>query len=516
MICDLEQHARLIAALARKLDLAVYETHISSVLVGGGHAWKLKKPVDLGFLDFSTLEKRKHCCEEEIRLNGRLAPDVYQRVAIITGTMEDPVIDGDGEILEYAVQMREFPADSLLADCPELLDESRIDEIAEQVARFQREADVASPESGFGQPDAVLAPMQQNFDQILARVDAPAERERLLAMQQWTLDRFEALRGDLAKRVADGLIREGHGDMHLGNIAIEHEQTIIFDGIEFNADLRWIDVINEIAFLMMDLDMAGRHDLSQRFLNRWLAFSGDFRGLGLLSFYLAYRAMVRTKIAVLRLQQDIADDERARVEQQYSKYLALAEHYTKPLSPALLLMSGPSGSGKSVVVRRLFSSLAVIQLASDIERKRLAGLDPLDRSGSETGGGIYTRDMGQKTYARLLELCREVIGAGFVAVADATFLKYEQRRPFAELAREVGVPFLILEMRTPVELLKQRVSKRLQRSDDPAEATVEVLEMQLASAEPLTPGESEQSLVVNPELADSEELAPLVVSRLGL
>jgi aminoglycoside phosphotransferase family enzyme/adenylate kinase family enzyme len=516
MICDLEQHARLIAALARKLDLAVYETHISSVLVGGGHAWKLKKPVDLGFLDFSTLEKRKHCCEEEIRLNGRLAPDVYQRVAIITGTMEDPVIDGEGEILEYAVQMREFPADSLLADCPELLDESRIDEIAEQVARFQGEADVASPESGFGQPDAVLAPMQQNFDQILARVDAPAERERLLAMQQWTLDRFEALRGDLAKRVADGLIREGHGDMHLGNIAIEHEQTIIFDGIEFNADLRWIDVINEIAFLMMDLDMAGRHDLSQRFLNRWLAFSGDFSGLGLLSFYLAYRAMVRTKIAVLRLQQDIADDERARVEQQYRKYLALAEHYTKPLSPALLLMSGPSGSGKSVVVRRLFSSLAVIQLASDIERKRLAGLDPLDRSGSETGGGIYTRDMGQKTYARLLELCRQVIGAGFVAVADATFLKCEQRRPFAELAREVGVPFLILEMQTPVELLRQRVSKRLQRSDDPAEATVEVLEMQLASAEPLTPEESEQSLVVTPELADSEELAPLVASRLGL
>ena len=472
--------------------------------------------MDLGFLDFSTLEKRRHCCEEEIRLNGRLAPDIYQRVAIITGTMEDPVIDGDGEILEYAVQMREFPADSLLADCPELLDESRIDEIAEQVARFQREADVASPESGFGQPDAVLAPMRQNFDQVLARVDAPAERERLLGMQQWTLDRFETLRDDLAKRVTDGLIREGHGDMHLGNIAIEHEQTIIFDGIEFNADLRWIDVINEIAFLMMDLDMAGRHDLSQRFLNRWLAFSGDFSGLGLLSFYLAYRAMVRAKIAVLRLKQEIADDERARVEQQYSKYLALAECYTKPLSPALLLMSGPSGSGKSVVVRRLFSSLAVIQLASDIERKRLAGLDPLDRSGSETGGGIYTRDMGQKTYARLLELCREVIGAGFVAVADATFLKYEQRRPFAELAREVGVPFLILEMRTPVELLKQRVSKRLQRSDDPAEATVEVLEMQLASAEPLTPEESEQSLVVTPELADSEELAPLVASRLGL
>jgi hypothetical protein len=304
--------------------------------------------------------------------------------------------------------------------------------------------------------------------------------------------------------------------MHLGNIAVEEGRAIIFDGIEFNANLRWIDVINEIAFLMMDLDMAGRHDLSLRFLNRWLAFSGDFSGLRLLSFYLVYRAMVRTKIAVLRLAQQLDPDERKKVERQFGQYLALAERYTRPASPALLLMSGPSGSGKSVVVRRLFSSLAVIQIASDIERKRLAGLDPLDRSGSAPGGGIYTRDMGQKTYARLLELCREVIEAGYVAAADATFLRFEQRRPFAELARELGLPFLILEMRTPVELLKERVKERLQRSDDPAEATIEVLEMQLSSAEPLRAEESEQSLVVTPELADSVELAPLVASRLGL
>ena len=514
MICDLEQHARLVAVLARKLGLAIYETHISSVLVGKGHAWKLKKPVDLGFLDFSTPGKRRHACEEEIRLNGRLAPDVYQRVAAITGSVEDPAIDGEGEAIEYAVQMREFPADSLLADCPELLDEARIDEIAEQVARFQREAAVASRSSGFGQPDAVLAPMQQNFEQVLSRIETPSDRERLEALQEWTLVRLGALRGDLEQRVFDGRIREGHGDMHLGNIAIEQDRVIIFDGIEFNAGLRWIDVINEIAFLMMDLDMAGRHDLSQRFLNRWLAFSGDFNGLRLLSFYRVYRAMVRTKIAVLRLQQNITDEERERLERQYKHYLALAESYTKPVSPALLLMTGPSGSGKSVVVRGLFSSLPLIQLASDIERKRLAGLDPLDHSGSQPGGGIYTRDMGERTYARLLALSREVIDAGFVAAADATFLKREQRRPFEELAHELGVPFLILEMRTPVELLKQRIIERLQRSDDPAEATVEILESQLASAEPLLPAESEHALGVTPELADSEELVTLVHSRL--
>jgi aminoglycoside phosphotransferase family enzyme/predicted kinase len=514
MICDLDDHRRLGAELARKLDAAVYETHISSVLVADGHAWKIKKPVDLGFLDFSTLEKRRHCCEEEIRLNGRLAPDVYQRVAAITGSVENPAIDGEGEVIEYAVQMREFPADALLADDPALLDASLIDAIAEQVALFQRSAAVASQESGFGQPGAVLAPMLQNFEQILARIEEASDRQRLAALQAWTETRFAELHPLLEMRPGNGRIREGHGDMHLGNIAVEEGRAIIFDGIEFNANLRWIDVINEIAFLMMDLDRAGRHDLSQRFLNRWLAFSGDFEGLKLLHFYLVYRAMVRAKIAVLRLVQQIGDEERDKVTQQYRDYLALAERYMQPRQPALLLMSGPSGSGKSVVVRRLFATLPVIQLASDIERKRLAGFDPLERTESGLGGGIYSPEMGKRTYGRLLELSRLVIDAGFVAAADATFLKQQQRGPFEALARELGVPFLLLDLQTPVEVLRQRITDRLRRSDDPAEATLEVLEAQLASAEPLTADEEPHALVVTPELADSPALADMIRDRL--
>jgi uncharacterized protein len=514
MSCDLERHRRLSDRLARRLNARVCETHISTVLVADKQAWKIKKPVDLGFLDFSTLQKRKHCCEEEIRLNGRLAPDVYQRVAAITGSVDNPVIDGDGEVIEYAVQMRAFSADALLSRDPAQLDDALIDQIAGRVALFQRTAAVAPRASSFGQPAAVLAPMQQNFEQILARVEDASDRQRLESLERWTRARFEALREDLEERVADGCIREGHGDMHLGNIAIEHGNAIIFDGIEFNANLRWIDVINEIAFLMMDLDSAGRRDLSQRFLNRWLAYSGDFDGLRLLRFYLVYRAMVRTKIAVLRLAQEIGEQERDQVTRQFRNYLALAEGYAQPAQPALLLMSGPSGSGKSVVVRRLYGQLPVIQLASDIERKRLAGYDPFERTGSGLGGGIYTQEMGKKTYERLLDLSLIVIEAGFIAVADATFLKRHQRFPFEELAYELGVPFLLLRMQTPVELLKQRIVERLERRDDPAEAGLDVLEAQLASAEPLTPEERANALVVNPELADSSELAGMIRDKL--
>lgn len=302
--------------------------------------------------------------------------------------------------------------------------------------------------------------------------------------------------------------------MHLGNIAVEEGRVIIFDGIEFNANLRWIDVINEIAFLMMDLDRIGRRDLSQRFLNRWLAYSGDFDGVKLLRFYLVYRAMVRTKIAVLRLAQEMPADERSQVIEAYREYLSLGEEYIRPLQPAMILMSGPSGSGKSVVTRRLFASMPVIQLASDIERKRLAGFDPLETTESGPGKGIYSSEMGRKTYERLLTLCRRVTAAGYIAVADATFLKQDQRRPFAELAQALGLPFLILEMKTPVDVLRQRVADRLQRGDDPAEADIAVLEAQLASMEALTHEERQHALVITPEVADSAQLVERIEVRL--
>jgi len=495
MIQSLEDHARLVDALRRRqagagnADCRDIATHISSVLLANGWAYKIKKPVDFGFLDFSTLEKRRHCCEEEIRLNRRLAPDIYLDVVAITGTIDEPVLGGTGEAIEYAVRMKQFPADSLLARYPEKLTPERIDDIARQVAAFQTGIDRMGTDGEHGHPADVYFPMQQNFDQLRERVTDAEDLRRLDALEGWTRGRYEGLQSLLAERLEQGYVREGHGDMHLGNIALDGERLIIFDGIEFNPNLRWIDVINEIAFLMMDLDREDRRDLGQRFLNTWLVESGDFEGLRLLRFYQVYRAMVRTKIAAIRLGQELSAEERAEVTAAYREYLTLAETYTTDPAPRLLITFGPSGCGKSVAASKIVAAEPAVQIRSDVERKRLAGMGALERSGSKVNAGLYSPEMSERTYARLLDLSRETLGAGFTAIADATFLKAGQRAPFRSLAEELSVEFGIVAPEAAEAELRRRVEERLARGDDPAEANVAVLEKQLATLEPLTDAE---------------------------
>ena len=502
MIDDLNDHARLVDGLSaaggpnRASGTGrVIATHISSVLLTDGEAFKIKKPVDFGFLDFSTLEKRRQACEDEVRLNGRLAPDIYLGVVPVTGSLDHPDLGGDGEPLEYAVHMRQFAADALLADHPDLLSAPRVDDIARQVARFQESIARAPGDGEFGQPEAVYFPMAQNFEQLRERVSDADDLRRLAALEQWTGDRYEDLKSLLQERVDDGFVREGHGDMHLGNIALDGERLIIFDGIEFNPNLRWIDVINEIAFLMMDLDRIGRQDLGRRFLNTWLAETGDFEGLALLRFYQVYRAMVRTKIAAIRLEQELDERERAEVTAAYREYLSLAETYLSDPEPQLVITFGPSGSGKSVAAAHFAEARPAVQIRSDVERKRLAGLGALERSGSALDAGLYTPGMGRRTYARLLELSRTVIEAGFTAIADATFLKGDQRAPFRALAGELGVDLRILAPEADEAELRRRITERLASGADPAEADVAVLEKQLATLDPLTPEEAGQVIV---------------------
>ena len=496
MIKTIEEHAQLVTALSTQLGGKVYETHISSVIVAHGHAWKIKKPLDLEFLDFSTLEKRHHFCDEEIRLNSRLAADVYQKVVAITGSADAPQLDGEGDAIEYAVQMREFPAERLLANDLQLLNQERMDDLARQIVEFQKKITKAEPDSIPGSPESVLGPMTGNFELLRKLVDHPQDLQRLDVLEKWTRERHRQLQPFLHQRQQQGYVGEGHGDLHLGNIVVEDERLIIFDGIEFSMEICWIDHISEIAFLMMDLDRVGRPDLSQYFLNQWLIYSGDFEGLELLRFYQLYRAMVRAKVAAIRLGQQLNDVEKERVTTAYREYLALAERYIKADDPMLIITSGPSGSGKSVAARQLVATMPAIQISSDIERKRLAGLSPLARSGSSHNGGIYTPQMSARTYQRLAALCEIVINAGFTAVADATFLKQPYRQPFMELAQQLGVDYRILDIQVPVEELQRRVQQRLQRGDNPAEADVNVLNKQLASRDGFSAEEQLHVIVV--------------------
>ena len=496
------------------------ETHISLILLTGEFAYKIKKPLDLGFLDFTTLEKRQYFCQEELRLNRRLAPELYLDVVKITGSPEQPVIGGEGEAIEYAVKMRQFNqesmADQVLARGGFTIE--HIDVLAKGVAVFHGAAEVAGPGVRFGNPDSVLDPAIQNFDQIGYLIENRADLDRLARLKQWTEQSFNQRLADFTARKENGFIRECHGDMHLGNIVVVEDTPILFDCIEFSEDFRWIDVMSEVAFLMMDLIDRQRSDLAWRFLNTYLEYTGDFEGLGLLTFYLVYRGMVRAKIAAIRgSQKGIDGDELHRNMESFRKYLSLAESFIQPASPVVIIMHGLSGSGKSTLAANLAGVLPAVRVRSDVERKRLFGLAPLDESKSGINAGIYTGDATAVTYQRLADILKMIVGAGFSGIADATFLKQNQRQKLIDTAVYLKVPYVILSAAAPVNLLRDRVQQRKQAGADAAEADIAVLERQLQSQEFLTPKESNHEVVVDTSLPmDTGTIFELIMQRIGI
>ncbi|HEY6094155.1 MAG TPA: phosphotransferase, partial [Gallionellaceae bacterium] len=330
-------------------QVRLIETHISWVLLAGSYAYKIKKAVDLGFLDFSTLAARRRCCEEELRLNRRLAPQIYLDIVPLGGSADAPVL-GAEPALEYAVRMKRFAGagqfDRLLAR-GKLLPQ-HIDLLARRIAQFHAALPPAAPDSPYGSPSSICAAALQNFAQMRPLLQDAGDLASLDALQHATTAACTALASVMAARRQQGRVRECHGDLHLGNIVLSHGQPLPFDGIEFNADLRWIDVINEVAFTVMDLQQYRRADLASRFLNGWLEESGDYAGLALLRFYVAYRAAVRAKVSAIRLAQAGLT---ARVRQQAlaecRRYLALAQQAWQVNRPALIITHGLPGSGKT-------------------------------------------------------------------------------------------------------------------------------------------------------------------------
>lgn len=468
--------------------IELVETHISWVLLTGSYVYKIKKPVDLGFLDFTTLELRRHYCEEELRLNRRFAASLYLDVVRITGTPEAPRFDGDGDAFEYAVQMAQFEPS---ARFDRLLEAGRLNaELLEHLARvladFHAGADRAHPGDGYGSPEAILHPARENFAQIKLPTALPAERSLLDELAQWSENAHARLEPCFTQRLAGGSVRECHGDLHLANIALHEGRPTPFDCLEFDPKLRWIDVMCEIAFLVMDLEAHGRGDLALRFLNEYLHYTGDYEGLEVLRYYRVYRAMVRAKIENIRLRQQQADTTAAW--DTLLGYLRLARACTGTMPGAVVITHGLSGSGKTTLSRRLLAPCGLIRLRSDVERKRLAGYRPDERTRSPIGGGVYTHAAGERTYRRLEELTTAIVAAGFPALVDATFLQRAQRDAFRALAARLGVPFLILDFEAEESLLRARLQGR-KAGSDASEADLAVLARQLLTREPLAPDE---------------------------
>jgi uncharacterized protein len=490
-------------------DLCVLETHISWVVLVGPFAYKIKKPVDLGFLDFTTLERRRHFCEEELRLNRRLAPALYLDVVPIAGTHELPRVNGAGQPIEYAVRMHRFPQEALLSHVlkQQALTPKHIDELAATITDFHSHIPSAASESSYGAPDEVWRPMQENLEHLAEVETTSPGNTAFKTLEGWCHDEFRAHRDDFQARKAGHFVRECHGDMHLGNMLLLDGKVVIFDCIEFNDHFRWIDVLNEVAFTVMDLEDRGKPDFAHRLLNAYLERTGDYAGLQVFPYYFVYRALIRAKVALIRLQQtDVAADEAKRLLAECQGYLELAERTTQRPSARLFITYGPSGSGKSTLTQPLLEGTGAIRLRSDYQRKRLSGFKPLERDQMGFAAGIYGTEVTQQTYQRLAELARVVLQAGFSTIVDATFLKRWQREIFVHLARELSVPLTILEFQASESILRERVQQRATAGDDLSDADLTVLAQQLASQEPLEADERTFTRTIDAELATDDNV----------
>lgn len=486
------QARRMVQALADRLagqgeGVTMIETHISWILLAAATAYKIKKPVAFAFLDATRLEDRRHFCVEELRLNRRLAQSIYLGVSRITGSHDDPHIDGDGPVIDFAVRMRRFPPGALFSECAAAgtLWPDDVDALAALLANFHTDAPRADPHGAFGQPlhrrDTALAALDGVASRMASRGPALGRLHAWLQVEAARLAPFWQQRAD------SGFVREVHGDLHLANLLRLGDDVCAFDGIDFEPSLRWIDIADDAAFAMMDLIAHRQRPLAFRFLNAWLDACGDHEGLPLWRFALVSRALVRAHVGLIR------EAAAGTCAPSPSAYLDLAVYLALgPRDPRLLITHGLPGSGKSVAALALVEAAEGIRLRSDVLRS------------GEVGRRDYSRAGKQRAYERLATLAGLSLDAGWPTVADAAFLRHEDRARFAALAAERHLPFTILDCRAPLALLQARVAARAAQGADPSEADEQVLDRLIATRSPLTPLELRRCLV-----HDATESRPL-------
>jgi aminoglycoside phosphotransferase family enzyme/predicted kinase len=487
----------------------VIETHISRILLTGPYAYKIKKPVNFGFVDFTTLERRRHFCHEEVRLNRRYSPELYLDVVPITGSIEHPRPGGRGEAVEYAVRMRQFPPGGLLSRlaAERRLEAEHIDQIIEIVAEFHGRIDAAGRDSRYGLPDRIHHWVMENFAHVEPLLNDEALLGQLGDVRDWCENEARVRGADITARRENGFVRECHGDLHLGNMTLIEGKVTLFDCIEFNDELRWIDVMSDVAFAAMDLTDRGYPEYASRFLNGYLQHTGDYAGLGVLRYYQVYRAMVRAKVTILRLAQGVSEEEQAAILREYSGYADLARRYTLAQVPAVIITHGLSGSGKSTFAARLVERLGAVQVRSDIERKRLFGFRPAADTGSAPQGGIYTADASRRTYEALARNTTHLVEAGYTVIVDAAFLRAPQRDMFRALAARRRIPFLILDFHAPRDVLQRRIARRAGKGGDPSEADADVLEAQMRTEEPLRRDDERSAVTIDAASGSTLEIA---------
>ncbi|MEO5695741.1 MAG: AAA family ATPase, partial [Burkholderiaceae bacterium] len=480
------------------LPVRLIETHISWVLLSDALAYKLKKPVRLPFLDYTTLARRRRSCEAELHVNARLAPTLYLDVIEVRSGSDGASLDEVGPVVDVALRMRRFPDGALWSEmvATDTLAPSDVDALARRLTGFHDAAAIAPTDSRFG----TAAVHRRALRRLIAAIDAwPSLNEpgaaatAWSALRGWVFEQSQLLAPLREARRQAGRVRECHGDLHPANLLKIGDEVTAFDAIEFDDELRWIDVLHDISFVAMDLIAHGRPGLASRFVNAYLESSGDYDGIAMLRWSMVERALVRAQV------MSLVEREGARPAQRCvaSDYLRLAKALSRGGDPRLAITNGLPGSGKTFVSQRLLESVGAIRVRSDVERKRLFGLDALQSSRAAVPEGIYDADATTRTYARLLEVARVTLAAGWPVLVDAAFLRRAERARFAALADARAVPFTIVDCQAEPALLRRRLAQRAAAGNDASEADGSVLDFLTERAEPLDAQEREHAIVAN-------------------
>jgi aminoglycoside phosphotransferase family enzyme/predicted kinase len=489
------------------------ETHISWVLLTGDYVYKIKKPLDLGFLDFHSLERRRFYCEEEIRLNKPWAPDIYIDVVPITFSKGVAQISGSGAPAEYAVRMHSFDQAMRLDQQLESgnLSVADMHELATTLARRHGSSAIVAHAKRTHTVRRAIEQIEENFDPL----EGAIERALLGEMRAWTTQQLHRLDMFLWERFDDGFFRECHGDLHMGNLVRLPGGIATFDCIEFNEDLRNTDVMADIAFLIMDLVVRQKTGLAAHCLNRYLELTGDYSGMRVFNLYFTYRCLVRAKVAVIRSTERDSAGERQDDLEEAHRYCELARHQIRQRVPVLMIMTGLSGSGKTWISGELMAALPAIRIRSDIERKRSFNLAETASSESGLATGIYSSEASEDVYGRLNAVAEILLAAGHCVILDASFPHVKQRAAALDTGKRAGSHCLLLHAVADEAVLRKRIVARQKKHDDASEADIDVLEFQLRDHEPLTEKEQQQTIQCKSDGFDAARIAEYIRSVAG-
>ena len=487
-------------------SVELIETHVSWVLLTGEFAYKIKRPVHYAFIDLRSPEHRAFLCREEVRLNRRFAPDLYLDVQPISLHEGVANLTRRGQIVEQAVRMRQFSRTEELDRLLETnhIEPAELEAFGRDLARIHARLPAASRKLRRDWTDALRARVLANAAACLEAADSVGSTPSTAGLDSALSAAFDSAVPLLARRLAAGRVRECHGDLHARNIVRRAGRLCAFDCLEFDPALRWIDVADEIAFLLADLDTRQRPAHAQAFLAGYLAESGDYQACALLPLFKAHRALVCAKVATLAA---VSEDGRTGAH-EFDAYVASARRALGPQAPVLVLMCGLSGSGKSYLAGRLAPRLGAVWLRSDVERKRLAGLGARSKSRSAIGSGLYSPAATAGVYRHLLQCAGDTLAGGCTTIIDATLARRVDRIGFSRLAARLGVPSCIVHCRAPREILEARIRERQRESDDPSEADLSVLTWQEGRFEAPLPGEA--AALLDARSADAGALDPLL------